>query len=698
MRTPLPPAIAALFVAATLLVVPPKAIGQTIVQSPDDPVNAGVPRLARRVEGLKSESRELSRKPWNFSAERALGGRLNSLADEFHGLAEQGTPMATEARALLALMESVRKRYTRVLEEMQAEVIRLDGDLEAVQDSKAWRDRETLAMPILYRLNWVRYEIAVRYETDTAKRSRLLVRARNGFAEMLGSSDRDLSAEALFGHGLCLKTMRQYDDAIGDFKAALEWQPGTQISWSIRTAMADALISAGRMDEALVETKRLTQDTPGQAQAGGEAGAQALFLRSKALLLAVAEHTGSYDDAARGALRNEAVQSLERLYQSGPYWRTKVAELVDAGVSDPLEWTAASQNEFVTWLIADSLRRRGQCDEAVRLYAALLERKTFDAEALYGLGYCSFHEGRYEDAVQRFSAYLDLDNGGGLESEAAYLRFKAAESIYLRGDNEGHYITFLEDFLARAPAHRFAFEAWFRLGQWHRDNSRFEDCADAFGKVGGDGGFRLKAMFLRAQCLVEAVAASTTASDVGNAPMVGRALAALSDFSNEAEHLAATRPKGERALLRPLEAKAALMSAAMVGRSGVGTLQARLDLLDGFEERFAGETTLFTEVMSLRVSAYASLGDLKSAGTELRRLLARADDETYQSGALKKLGMIFLKESSRLAETGDARGAAESRQVALEVYQKLLAAQRSLNSDTAGLEKLVEKLKAPPSD
>ena len=59
------------------------------------------------------------------------------------------------------------------------------GDLEAVQDCAAWRQREVLAMRVLYRLNWIRYEHAMRYESSTAVRKRLLDHCQIEFVDLL---------------------------------------------------------------------------------------------------------------------------------------------------------------------------------------------------------------------------------------------------------------------------------------------------------------------------------------------------------------------------------------------------------------------------------------------------------------------------------------------------------------------------------
>ena len=122
----------------------------------------GPAELGLAIDAVRTAAAVRADAAWEFEAEKKLVAMLNRAADRFHRLAGQGAALAAEAETLLAVMESTRERYTTVIEDIQAEVIRIDGDLEAAQDSSDWRQREELAMRLLYRSNWVRYEVATR--------------------------------------------------------------------------------------------------------------------------------------------------------------------------------------------------------------------------------------------------------------------------------------------------------------------------------------------------------------------------------------------------------------------------------------------------------------------------------------------------------------------------------------------------------
>lgn len=618
---------------------------------------------------------------WDFAAEKRLVVTLDSVADLFHELAAQGHGLGTEAEGLLAAMESSRERYTAVIEAMQAEVIRIDGDLEAAQDSAAWREREELAMRLLYRINWVRYEIATRYETETSVRLRLLERAAAGFADMMGSGDRELEAESLFGHGLAAKSMRHYDDALRDFDAALTLEPPNTLQARIEIAHTEGLVGAGRIAEALAASARILASP----KSIGESREQALFLRGKVILLVL--ERGDLAATKRHRLRLEAAATLEELYTKDPYWKAKVVQMVDAGVEEPLEWAAAAPSPFVKWLIADSLRRRARCQEAYPLYNALIEEGDFETESLFGTAYCQYHATRYQESMATLSAYLakaspDEANYG----EAAYLRFKAAEA-----SKDPAYLDAARVFVAAAPGHRLAYEAWFRLAQAYRDSGQWDACAEAFGSIRGERAFRLRAMFMAAQCRVEKVLSERKRGATEPADVLA-AVAACDGFLAESRTLAADRPDHSRSLMAPLEARAELMAAALTADTGVGSHVERLGRLAGFESRYPAQTDLFIELLSLRVASYAATGNLDRTGSELDRLLAIEGSARAAAEPLRKLAVAFMKEAGR-RDAGEAR---KLREAALGIYEHLLASGQGSGDEgglSEGLRKVTDNLR-----
>jgi tetratricopeptide (TPR) repeat protein len=647
--------------------------------------------LGSDIRAAQTQARSLgSSTSFDRAGEEALVNRIDALCDSFHEQAAAGASLGSTAQMLLELLTANIARYSAVLEKIQADVIAADGDLEAAQDSPAWREREVLAMRLRYRVNWVRFEIAMRYERTTSKRATLLRQARDGFGEFLGSGDKALENESLFGRGLCAKALRDYGPAAEDLRAVLSGGADAQLAARARVALSEIEINAGNTGAALEQTSRLLS----QAPASGEERMQATFLRAKALLMALGARGGSA--SAKAGYRSEAAKLLERLYNGGRYWQTKAVQLIDAGIEDPSSWTAGSTGPFVTWLVAGSLRRRGDCGAAVTLYRSLLAQNAYTTESHYGLGFCAFHNRDFANAMTELGIYLDAAAPDhSWRDQAAYLRFKASESLYFQADANAAgeaaavYRGALQAFLVQAPDHENAFEAWFRLGELRRDEGDLVGCAEAFSKVHTDRGYELKAMFLGAQCRMQVVNATPEDAEPSAAD-VQAAVDAVDTF------VAATDDEAESAtVLAPMRAKAVVMGAALMGRGGVGDMNARLARLSGFSQRFPAATDLAAEVHALRIVAYRTLGDLDGAGRELEALLALDDMGTYGLDSLKKLGVVFLKEASERDLAEDTAGARRAREVALAIYERLLSEARvgRLDEPIDGIQSLVEDLR-----
>ncbi len=652
--------------------------------------------LTAQLSSAEKQAKVIAAQPWSAEAEAALVDRIDSLCDGFHEAAAEGAKLSEQAARLLSLAERTRARYTKVLERMQAEVIEADGDLEAVQDSAAWRERELLAMRLLYRINWLHYEIAMRFERSTTKRKQHLLAARSGFSEFVYSPDTELAQESLFGRGLANKTLKRHEEAVADFNAILAASPPPELAQRVRIALAESLMSANKVAAALKVTARLIEGSP-----RGEVLEQIRFLRTKALLLAL--DAPSSDSSLIRQYRDEAAKLLETLYKSGSYWKTKALQLIDAGIRNPGLWASQSPTAFITWLVAESERRRGDCASAALLYRSLIERGAYTSESRYGLGFCAFHDGDYEGALELLSAFIEsAKSGHAYLPKAAYLRFKAAESLYLRSgkgpasESARRYISALNSFLQISPSHDNAYEAWFRLGEWRRDAGDYAACAEAFSKVRGETSFRLKAAFLAAECAFRQVEELPESAAVP-AEQARAALEAVDVFLSEASAFRESKKNtaSQLSLLAPMEAHAVIMGASLVAKIDGGNMKERLRRLEGFEQRFPKETKRLPELLSLRVVAYRVLGDMDAAGAELERLLALKDIGEYGRKSLKKLGIAFLNEAAMREQDGDAEGALRARRVALAIYERVLADARvqEVSEGLAGLESLVADLR-----
>ncbi len=608
--------------------------------------------FARDVAAAARSARRRVGTSWDYQAERQLVDRLDALADRFHRLADAGAPIAAAARTLIESSERTRSRYTAVLERLQADVIARDGDLEAVQDSAGWRQRELLAMRLLYRLNWLRYDTAMRYERDPTRRKELLEAALSGFAEFFGASDSVLRVEALLGHGLTLKALKRYGPAIDDLRAGLAEHPDSDMTQRLRIALVETLVADHRIDDAIRESRLLVG--PNRSP-----GPLAWFARAKALIVGL--------EAGRRDLIGEARSALSHLAAAGSQWRRKARQLIEAGLRDPS--VLADGDPVVAVLVADTLRRRGDCQAALRIYRDLLTADSPAADALFGLGDCEFETGAVVEAARHLSRFLETAPATDPRvGRAAYLRFKAAEIAYtqagepLEGPMAATYEAAMREFLERVPDHPRAGEAWFRLGEWYRRKGDHRQCHDAFAHVAGGPGLSFEAHFLGAQCLVEA-------ASQGDDP--APAVEALDGVVREYEQ--AARQHAEKALSSTLAAKAALMAASLAPSVPGNGLEARLERLTDFYRRLSPPPDLAAQAGLLRLGALRSLGRFREAAAEVDSLVAGPAARAIDAETWKKLAVALVRDGSALQANGNATAARHARRGAASIYRYLLA-------------------------
>lgn len=81
---------------------------------------------------------------------------------------------------------------------MSKAVMDQDGDLEALYETKPWKDAQLVGSQSLYFLNWLRYICS--FVADGGKRKEMLQKAADGFSEFaVGKQGTQLKRESLFG-------------------------------------------------------------------------------------------------------------------------------------------------------------------------------------------------------------------------------------------------------------------------------------------------------------------------------------------------------------------------------------------------------------------------------------------------------------------------------------------------------------------
>lgn len=646
--------------------------------------------VASDLRGLRAALASLqSQAGWDLRAEQAFVDDVDALVA---GSRASGSSGET-ARGLRELLESAHRRYADSLDRERNAIIAADGDLEAAQEDPSWQLREELGLRMLYHLNWAYLESATRYESRSPRRREWLRSAVDGFGEFVGvEGDAALVAESLYGRALCRRALDQPAKAVPDLRRALKVPAPPELVPRIGSALVESLVDTER----LVDAEKASRDLL-QADRSGESE----FLRAKVLLLTLASPGGS--KAKRRDYRREVTDCVARLERRGGRWARLGRQLVSAGITRPEEWLEEKGGSTIQWVVAESLRGRGKCGEAIPLYEKVVaSEKTPTPEALLALGACHFEVQAFAAAYETLARVASIESGGETVADAAYLRFKAAEALEHAGpgpESTQRLESAARAYLAAFPDHPQAFEGHYRLGEIERARGELVKATAAFDAVGGESTFHLRALFQAAQCTVEEWEKQAAAASGGEEELARDALARLGNF------LAATakfrnragRSAADEVMLSPMEAHARVLSAAVLTsrQQGEGFVEA-LSVLEDFEQRYPGETEVHAGANALRAVALLGLDRFGESLEAVRAFLASPRRNQRDYRLMQQLGVKSMELAERERVAGNSDGESSLHRQALILYEKLLEAVEAgeVKGDPEGLRVLVGDLRS----
>jgi len=623
----------------------------------------------------------------DVAAQQRAIERLGKLSLAFIELCDRVANSGGESRerdglraAYEAVNEPLEGLYTQnsnSLERMAKQVMDADGDLEALYDTPAFKDAQVVATHSLYYLNWLHFYGARLY--DGAARRELLEKAQRGFSEFaVGDRRTELLIESLLGRGLCHLELGNVEFAVHDLQAVInDPQTSAERKAKARLALLDGYVRSGNAAEAL----KLSDQMLGS---GGRAQDNLIrFLRARALLDAAKKAGGT--EAER--YRQQALSTMEQLRKAGSGWDEKVAALLASSVDDPEKWAGGASSPFAKWELAKLLVQKGDYKQAAPLLEGVANSTDADlrkhqGEAHYFLGLAKFQAGDYAAAAADLDVALQEDKPA-YGADAAYLRFKALEALVAKDPGQAglaaRYEQAVRDCVEKYPDHKSAFEAQFRLGELLQAQGKFAEAIQAYAQVqrAGDAGFALRAQFATLQCefeLLQAMNQHTPSAE--RTRLRGDIAAGLQQFDSPAAQYEQRGGKTDSVPLGQMRAKVAVMKAVQGTLQSPANDQAVLDALTGFEKRFPDQQELLPQVTRLRLVAYQHLGRFADADAEVQthgRLLLAKDGRAPDAKALEELAVGFVREGARRknAEGPAANQAAE--QVALRLYELLVA-------------------------
>jgi tetratricopeptide (TPR) repeat protein len=637
--------------------------------------------LASQVGELRGRMTRLEAGPWDAAAEQAFANDLDAAVSR----ARTSDP-GVAADELRRLAVAAHRRHADWLEKTQKSFV--TGEGEDPFESEEFIGRRQLALQTLYLRNWVDLEAATRWEPKHAERNAWLRRAVEGFGQFASLEDRAIAAESVYGRGLAHRGLGQYDAATTDLRRAIELAPD-QLAARAGTVLVEMQLERDRIGDALKSSADLL---------AAHSSPEAEFLRAKTLLLAL--DASKLDEPTRGAYRAEIARLVGALEKRGGNWPALARQLVAAGITRPEEWLDDRSGATIRWTVAESLRGQGRCDEALPMYRALAKgQKSPRADLALALGECQFRAGEYAAA---FDSLATVSGSGAVATDAAYLRFKAAEALghgEASAQSGARLETAARGFVEKYPEHERAYEARFRLGELERSRGNRLAAAEQFDAVGGDPTFRLQAAFQSAQCWVEEWEIRERRDDGSAAELTEGTLERLDRFLAEAQALRSggKARQADATMLAPTEARARVMSALIRTRLGgeqrFGEAIAALDAIDAQDL----DAALRAQAAAVRATALLGLGRYAEANTAVADFLAEQQGSDRDYDLMRGLGVRTLELAAERAAAGDAANAAALHTASLRVYEKLLAAAESGRlavESPEGLRQLVTRLRS----
>jgi len=651
--------------AALLILAAPLAV---IAQDAGE-LRASANRIAADI-AAKENAGQFDRK-----AQQEAIDQLGPLATDFIRLSDKaafsggaGAQRESLLSAYNAVTEPLHKVYDKngsYLQSSTQKVIDEDGDLEALQDSEAYRNAQLVASQALYFLNWLDYYGARLY--DGKKSRELLERAQAGFSEFaVGEEHNDLTVESLLGRGLCNLELGNTEFAVHDLSTVAKDDKASQERRNkARFALLDGYVRSGNVKQALPLSEELLAST------SGDEANWVRFLRIRALLDGAKKTGGAEGDR----YRQLALAMMEQLRRGGTAWADRVTALAQTEIENPEEWSKKAQSPFAKWELAKLLAQKNDYASALPLLEDVVASqdeslKNQMPEAHYILGLAKFKAGEYIESANQFDLALGADDKASYAGDAAYVRFKALEAAVAvdpTAVEPERYENALRSFLTSYPDHASAFEAQFRLAEYMQAQGQFTQATATYAKVKGDPSFELQALFGTLQCSFELL--QDTPRDPGRKNLLEKISTELDRFEAGAVAYESKPRKDDQTPLKQMRAKVAIMKAVYLRLQPETSYDSVLATLSGFEEKYGAQDDLMPQVVRLRLEAYQALGRFADAEAEVRRNSAVI--AKLEPAQVEQLAVGFIREGARRSGRGDKAANEAAQQVALRFYETL---------------------------
>jgi len=630
------------------------------VVAPASSSAATISELLAQARQAQSQVRGLKSRAWGTEEKQQAIQLLGPIALNFLSapdLAQAASNQRSQVRELYDILsgplDGIYDDSVARLEGMSKAVMDRDGDLEALYETREWKEAQVVASQSLYFLNWLHYVGA--FVADGAERKKLLEECAKGFSEFaVGEQSAQLRRESLFGRALCEKESRRFDWAIRDLELLLK-DTGlpSDMERKVRAALADARNRQARGEKASDKER---------AESQAELQARAMLQKAQSLFNESAKLQG--DAKVRKLL--EAMAYLDEVRKQGGAWTEKADALAKAEMSEEDRFAIDEvKNPFPAWGQARELLQKSDYARALpylREVLASQDRKAtlHHREAQYYLAVGLFQTRNYRDALSELAKVLSTTGmPTSFITDAVYLRFKAAEALYAKDQGPENTKVLLEtakEFVRRYPDHKSAFEAQFRLGEYNQGQKNYLAAADAYNKVNGDPIFRARADFATLQsyfALLDMVEEKQDGIGITEKELRQRAATALQAFWKNTATLEKENPGGIKQVpLQEYRGKVSVMNAAFLSKDVDAHAKEILTFLEDFEKKYPDQHEAFAKVARMRLVAAEKAGRFDKLEEEVDNIFTRFPPSA-QPELLAGLDKVLPKDIKQLEKKND---------------------------------------------
>ncbi len=645
---------------------------------------ATIAELLAQARQAQAQVRSIRSQGWGTTDKQRAIQLLGPLALSFLSapdLAQAASNQKSQVRDLYDTLsdplDSIYNQSVASLEGLSKSVMDRDGDLEALYETKEWKDAQAIASQALYFLNWLHYVGA--FVNEGAARKKLLDDCAKGFAEFaVGEQSSQLKRESLFGRSLCEKENKHFDWAIRDLELLLK-DTGLPMDMErkVRAALADARNRQAHGDK--------SSDVE-RAENAADLQARAMLQKAQNLLSESKKLTGN--ERVKKLL--EAMAYFDEVRKQSGAWKEKADALVASSFSEQdLAAIDEVKNPFPAWGQARELLQKSEYAKALPALKEVLtsddpKAKAHHREAEYFLAVGLFQTKNYRDALTELSKVIGTEGmPSQFVADAVYLRFKTTEALYTKDQGPEitkAYLDAIKEFLRRYPDHKSAFEAYFRLGEYQQGQGNYLAAADAYNKVNGDRTFRTRADFATLQCyfaLLDVLeeqtnkqAKPTDKNGIGIAEkdLRQRAAAALQAFWKNSASLEKESPaEAKQVPLQEYRGKVSVMNAAFLSKDVDANAKEVLSFLQDFEKKYPEQKDAFAKVARLRLVASEKANRFGDLEKEVDNIFTHFKPEE-QKDLLVGLDKVLPKDVKKLEKQNDKDNLLPAKRLLTRLY------------------------------